>query len=103
MPPRFSFNTDLTSSVNAPLLIFVLQKNRNFVAWSHTEHLMEMLSVYYFKGRLPFDTHVFSIVAVVLQVFCTICVCMLDYEYLCVLAWLMTGVDFFGGEFCHLV
>jgi hypothetical protein len=45
-----------------------------------------------------------SIPVVVLQVLCKICVCMLDYEYLRVLAWLMTGVFFFffGGEFSPL-
>lgn len=46
----------------------------------------------------------FSIAAVVLRMFCKICVCMLDYEYLCVLGmandW---GFFFLVVNFCHLV
>ncbi len=50
-----------------------------------------------FHRPFTFRHTCFSIAAVVLRMFCKICVCMLDYEYLCVFA--MTndwGFFFFG-------
>jgi hypothetical protein len=71
-------------------------------------HLMQMLSVYYFKGHSPFETHVF-----VLQLL--LCFkCFAKYAFVC---WIMSstyvfwhgywlgglGFFFFRGEFCQLV